>query len=205
MRVTYVFDAYCGWCYGFAPAVAELATEDWVDLRVISGSLFPRHAGAPIGAYPHIPAANARIAELTGAAFGSGYLALLAEGRFVMDSDAAAVGLVALKRAGGNDLRMAHAMQAAFYRYGHDLGKDATYVEIARRHGLELETVLDLLHQPETHRLAAGEQEEVRALGVAAYPTLLAHTESGTYRLGGPATSGERLKQLARAARGARP
>jgi putative protein-disulfide isomerase len=77
--LTYAFDAYCGWCYGFGPAVRAFAAAniDRIELRVISGGLFSGSRAAPISAYPHIPDANARIAQLTGVSFGDGYLRTL--------------------------------------------------------------------------------------------------------------------------------
>ena len=97
VKLTYVFDAYCGWCYGFGPAVREFAAANtWrVDLNVVSGGLFTGGRVAPIGTMPNVAGANARIAELTGVEFGSGYRALVADGRFQMDSTAAATGFAA--------------------------------------------------------------------------------------------------------------
>ncbi|MHC5908307.1 DsbA family protein, partial [Streptomyces sp. S6] len=87
-RLTYAFDAYCGWCYGFAPALHEFAAAnaDRIELEVLSGGLFTGPRALPASAFPHIPGANARIAELTGVAFGAGYRRMLAEGTVVMDS-----------------------------------------------------------------------------------------------------------------------
>ena len=40
--VTYAFDAYCGWCWGFSPTLLEFAAmnRDRIRLRVLSGGLF---------------------------------------------------------------------------------------------------------------------------------------------------------------------
>jgi putative protein-disulfide isomerase len=74
VAVTYAFDAYCGWCYGFSPALhAFAANADRIALRVISGGLFTGSRGAPIAAYPHIPEAITRITDLTGVSFGDGF------------------------------------------------------------------------------------------------------------------------------------
>ena len=95
VRLTYAFDAYCGWCYGYGPALREFAdaNADRIDLHVLSGGLFTGPRAQPIGAFPHIPGANARISELTGVTFGDAYQRVLAEGTRVMDSADAATGL----------------------------------------------------------------------------------------------------------------
>ena len=66
IRLTYVFDAYCGWCYGFAPALHEFAdaNADRIDLQVLSGGLFTGPKAQSIGAFPHIPGATARIMQM---------------------------------------------------------------------------------------------------------------------------------------------
>lgn len=117
IRLTHAFDAYCGWCFGFGPALHEFAevNAERIDLRVLSGGLFT--GGAPIAAYPHILEANQRISQLSGVTFGDGYLRLLADGSAVMDSIDAATGLVAL----GQGLDAAAAMQRAWYADGRSL------------------------------------------------------------------------------------
>ncbi|MFW5658939.1 MAG: hypothetical protein ACOCZ8_03040, partial [Bacteroidota bacterium] len=39
MKVIYVYDALCGWCYGFSPNIQQLHDEfgDRVDFEVVSG------------------------------------------------------------------------------------------------------------------------------------------------------------------------
>ena len=85
-RLTYAFDALCGWCYGFAPALHRFATDnaDRIELRVLSGGLFTGPRALPLAAYPHVPGANARIAELTGVTFGAAYQEVLALGAIAL-------------------------------------------------------------------------------------------------------------------------
>lgn len=112
-RLTYAFDAYCGWCYGFGPALHGFAAAnaDRIELRVLSGGLFTGSRALPVAAYPHVPGANKRIAQLTGVTFGAGYRRVLAEGTVVMDSADAAAGLVALRsQPGANALEAGAAM-----------------------------------------------------------------------------------------------
>ena len=79
-HLIYVFDSYCGWCYGFGPAIRERAARDDIFVEVRHGSLFGGDRAASLGAFAHIPQANARIAALTGARFGDGYQRLLESG-----------------------------------------------------------------------------------------------------------------------------
>ncbi|WP_119696871.1 DsbA family protein [Microbacterium halotolerans] len=199
VKLTYAFDALCGWCYGFGPALHEFADSnaDRIELDVRSGGLFSGEATGPISACPHIPAANERIARLTGVPFGAPYQRLLAEGTAVMDSTAAATGLVALRsQAPGRALEFAAAIQAAWYQQGQDLRDQAVYQEIAARCGLDVPAVTEAYASPSTRIAAERDFQYVRSLGVTRYPTLLVHTASGVQPLGGPVSRADALTSV---------
>lgn len=175
--VLYVFDAYCGWCWGNASLVQELASA-WapnVPVVVVSGGLFVGPRAAPIGAYPHIPDANRRIAGMSGARFGERYEALLRDGRFVLDSQGAAAAFAALRaQEPSRAVELAHRLQEAFYLHGHSLSDPATAIDIARLEGLDAEQVEQDLESGRAREWASRDFETARALGVSSYPTLLA-------------------------------
>ncbi|MFD5393216.1 DsbA family protein [Streptomyces sp. NPDC127097] len=195
-QLTYVFDAYCGWCYGFGPALHAFAdaNADRIDLRVVSGGLFTSLRALPVAAYPHVPAANTRITELTGVTFGPGYEQVLAEGTLVMDSTDAATGLAALRsRPGAHALDAAAAMQRAWYIDGRSLSDVQVYRDIAAGLGLDADAVAAAYGSGAARAQAEADFLEVRRLGVDGYPTLLLHTAHGADRLGGPVASADAL------------
>ncbi|MEV7388879.1 DsbA family protein [Streptomyces sp. NPDC091215] len=196
VRLTYAFDAYCGWCYGFEPALHEFAAAnaDRIELRVLSGGLFTGPRALPVSAYPHIPGANERIAQLTGVTFGDGYRAALADGTVVMDSADAATGLVALRsQPGASALDAAAALQRAWYVDGRSLSDPEVYRELATELGLDADATAAAFASPAARAEAESDFFEVRRLGVDSYPTLVLHTAHGTDRLGGPVSSADAL------------
>ena len=194
--LTYVFDAYCGWCHGFGPALRELvaARADRVEVEVISGGLFLGGNRAPLGAMPHVAQANRRITDLTGATFGDGYRRLAEDGSFIMDSEAAAVGFAALRSQDPERaLVLAGAMQHAFYVDGRSLSDASTYRRIAETNGLDPDAVLARRDSADAAVSAAADFARARDLGVASFPTLLVHTPTGVARLGGPTSTATQL------------
>lgn len=189
-KITYIFDAYCGWCYGFSEAINELATDPEVEVRVVHGSLFGDESTVRLGDFPHIPGANAQIVQLTGAVFGEPYQALLADGSMVMNSDDAARGLAALKLVGGEErgLEFATAMHTAFYQQGKSLSESATYAGIAEELGLEPQAAVSAFASEDAAALARKDQAWIAGLGVQSYPTPLLETAQG-YGIIGTATS----------------
>ncbi|MGW4891573.1 DsbA family protein [Kitasatospora sp. NPDC004240] len=187
MRLIYVYDAYCGWSYGFARTLADFTTRHpELPLEVVSGGLFTGDRRVPIRAFGHVRGANAAITELTGAEFGEGYLRLTADGSFVMDSEAAARGTAALLAAAGSPADPARSaagllarLQEAFYLDGLSLSDPATYRKVAEQAGLDADAVVAALSAPGTTAAARTDFHRSRELGVESFPTLLLDDGSG--------------------------
>ncbi|ARZ69233.1 DsbA family protein [Streptomyces sp. HU2014] len=196
-RLTYAFDAYCGWCYGFGPTIREFAAAnaDRIELTVLNGGLFTGPRAQPVSAYPYIPQADARIGELTGAVFGEGYAKAFADGTAVLDSAGAATALVALRQqAPERTLEFAGALQRAWYVDGRPLSDPATLRAVAETAGgVDADAVVAAHADPATRRAAEADFREVRRLGVDSFPTLLLHTPGGVRRLGGPMSDARTL------------
>ncbi|MBB5851822.1 DsbA family protein [Amycolatopsis umgeniensis] len=172
MRLIYVFDAYCGWSYGFARTMADVAhRHPDLPVEVVSGGLFLGGRRVPIRQFGYVQGANAEITRQTGAPFGESYERLIADGEFVMDSEAAARGMAALREvAPDRAVRLAALLQEAFYLDGLSLSEVSTYRMVARRAGLDEDAVEAALDGVP----AAADFQRARELGVTGYPTLLA-------------------------------
>ncbi|WP_116209144.1 DsbA family protein [Streptomyces olivoreticuli] len=186
-HVTYVFDAYCGWCHGFTPWLREaLADRPEVTVEVVSGGLFTGARRVPIRELTHIPTAWHRVTQVTGAAFGPSFLKLLEQGDFVMDSQDAATGLAGLRAlAPARALDFAAEMSHAFYMEGLSLSDPATYATLATRHGLDAATAAAALSDPDHRRRAHAEFTRARELGADAFPTIFTDNGTGPQRLHG--------------------
>ncbi|MDG9706703.1 DsbA family protein [Streptomyces sp. DH10] len=176
MKLVYVFDAYCGWSHGFSATLHEVvARRPGTPVEVISGGLFTGPRRVRIREFGYVQGANARIAELTGAEFGEAYERLIADGSFVMDSEAAARGVAALRRtAPGRAPELAAAVQHAFYVDGLSLSEAATYRAVAQAAGLDPDAVVSAFQAPEASNAAAEDFHRAAGLGVSGFPTLLA-------------------------------
>ena len=176
MKLVYAFDAYCGWSYGFAPTLTELVRRrPDLEVEVISGGLFTGPRRVPIREFGYVQGANAKISELTGVSFGAGYERTIADGSFVMDSEAAARGVAALRQAAPNRIvELAAAMQRAFYVDGQSLSDPATYRAIAEEMGLYPDAVVAMFTAEVSALAAQDDFARAAGLGVRSYPTLLA-------------------------------
>jgi len=200
MELVYVFDAYCGWSYGFARTMAAVAEEHReLPVSVVSGGLFTGERKVPIRQFGYVQGANARISEVTGVPFGEAYDRLIADGSFVMDSEAAARGFAALRQvAPSRAVELAALQQEAFYVDGLSLSDASTYRAIAAKAGLDADAVA--FESPASAEAAEADFRYARQLGVTSFPTLLAVSDGYTHPLAvGNATAEEVRERLAAA------
>lgn len=197
--ITYVFDAYCGWCHGFAEAFASFAAEhaDRIELTVISGGLFTGSRVVPMASLEFLKEANARINSLTGAVFSPANERLADDPEFRLDSTAAARGFAALRaQAPERSLEIAHAWQLAFFRDGQSLSRVETARETAAALGLDADAVAATLDDPASLRAAQDDFRLARTLGVDGYPTVLVRLPDGQLgRLGSAVSTAAELTQ----------
>ena len=175
LRLTYVFDPLCGWCYGFSATMQAFhAGHPELPLEVISGGLFVGERVAPLSAYPFIAQANLQVTARSGAVFGAGFDALLEEGELVLDSESAAAGYAVLRAlaAPQQALALAAAVQRAFYIDGKDLNDPFTYQEIARAQGIDAQLVAARLAGPGAAAAAQADFARAQRMGAGSFPTL---------------------------------
>ncbi|MGW0583035.1 DsbA family protein [Streptomyces sp. NPDC002920] len=200
MKLVYVFDAYCGWSHGFSDTLREVVSRHpGLPVEVVSGGLFVGGRRVPIREFGYVQGANAKISELTGAEFGDSYERLIADGSFVMDSEAAARGVAALRKtAPDRAVELAVALQHAFYVDGRSLSDPATYRQVADTAGLDTDAVLGAFDSPEAQGAAEADFRRTAELGVTGFPTLIAVDGSRTVLLArGHATADEVDHRLA--------
>jgi putative protein-disulfide isomerase len=176
MRLIYVFDAYCGWSHGFSGTLREItARHPELPVEVVSGGLFVGPRRVPVREFGFIKGANAQIHEKTGAVFGDAYERLIADGSFVMDSEAAARGVAALRQAAPDRAaELAIAVQNAFYLHGLSLSDPGTYRTVAAEAGLDGDKVAAAFTNPQSMNAAATDFQRAARLGVTGFPTLIA-------------------------------
>ena len=146
MRITYLFDPLCGWCYGAGPVVEKLARLDGVALELAPTGLFAGAASRPMDTQfaSYAWQNDQRIARLTGQPFSDAYREhVLGAVGGLFDSAPATLGLVAVGLdSPALEFDALKTLQHARYQEGRntsDLGvvsetlAAAGFVETARR------------------------------------------------------------------------
>ncbi len=180
-EVIYVGDPMCSWCWGGSPGLKQLEAEAigrGLPFRVLVGGLragggdpwndrfkgFLRHHWT-------------EIAERTGQPFS---LRFLDRPAFNYDTEPACRAFVVLRgmleeTAGARTgvYEAFAAIQRRFYTEGEDPTEPGFYESICTAHGLDFGTFLTRFEHPDAKRATAAEFQEVRAMGVSGFPTVL--------------------------------
>jgi putative protein-disulfide isomerase len=179
IKITYYYDALCGWCYGFSPVFNQIYAEyqSKITFDVVSGGLFLGNRVGPINEVaPYIKAGAYKTVEsTTGVKFGKGFIENgLEQGKMMLNSLYPAIALCIVKADyPEHTVAFAGLLHQAFYVDGMDPVKVDGYAAYAASLGIDTAEFNEKMKNPvyEQHALAefsfAGQQ------GLGGYPALV--------------------------------
>lgn len=205
MKLLYVGDPMCSWCYGFGKEMTALmAMHQGLELQIIVGGL--RAGGTEVldQAGKQFRLTHwARVEAASGLPFNRE--ALMARENFVYDTEPVCRAVVAARRLApqADLLAVFRALQHAFYVDGRDTTDGRVLAEVvAAQLGVDVETVLRTWRDDVTIALASADFARARALGVRSFPALLLERDDGIVEIsGGYAQAAQLDQQLLRALR----
>ncbi|UCV06726.1 DsbA family protein [Dechloromonas denitrificans] len=177
----YIYDPLCGWCYGAAPLVG--AAREILAVQAHGGGMMTganRQQVTPqLRAY--VKQHDARIAQLTGQAFGPAYAdGLLHASGVVLDSEPPTAAILAAEAIAGRGLDMLAQLQIAHYIEGRRIAEPATLSEVAAELGLDAETFATAFAQ-QSGAAVQRHIEETRHLmaevGARGFPSFVLETD----------------------------
>jgi putative protein-disulfide isomerase len=141
LRLTYLFDPLCGWCYGAAPVIGALAEDADVHLDLLPTGLFSGAGARPMddGFAAYAWGNDQRIARLTGQVFSDLYRRdVLADRTQMFDSGPATLALTAARESGvASEIAAFHAIQVARYVDGRNTSNLAVLADTLKQIGLD--------------------------------------------------------------------
>jgi len=165
MRITYLFDPLCGWCYGATPALERLSTLDDVRIELAPTGLFAGDHARPMDAQfaAHAWQNDQRIQRLTGQVFSEAYRRnVLNQPGGLFDSAPATLAVVAVGLTDpAGQIAALKALQRARYVDGRNNSDIAVVVEVLDAAGFT-EAALQVRH-PDAPVLAAYRQSVAAA------------------------------------------
>jgi putative protein-disulfide isomerase len=172
MRLVYIADPLCSWCYGFGPELAKLLARH-PDTRVdlVMGGLRPFNREPATDAFKGMIREHwDHVAAASGLPFDRA--AIDREG-FVYDTEPACRAVVTgraldASRAPG----LMNAIQRAFYRDARDVMRAEVLADIAAECGYDRDTFLAQLESGDMREQTKQDFATAQSMGVSGFPTL---------------------------------
>ncbi|OOS23980.1 disulfide bond formation protein DsbA [Moraxella porci DSM 25326] len=175
MKVYYLFDPLCGWCYGAKPALETVASQYPVELTPTG--LFFRSGRVMDADFAQYAWGNdERIERLTGQPFSTAYRENVLQGGGQFDSQNSLLALTAVREmAPEQEINVLSALQTARYVDGRDNADLNVIADILHTQGLG--DVVPKLHDPQTEQALLARinfgQRLTQRLGVSGVPQLV--------------------------------
>jgi putative protein-disulfide isomerase len=175
-KIIYVYDALCGWCYGFSPVIKSVYEryQNQFDFEVLSGGMMLGSRTGPIGVVaPFIKTAYHTVEEVTGVVFGEGFLREVEKGDMILDSEKPAIGLAVFKSYQPDKaILFAHDIQNCINFDGKAPNDEDLYRFIAVNHGIDPDEFIHKMHLEEYKQAAYYEFSLAKQLQVSGFPAV---------------------------------
>lgn len=184
-EIIYVFDGYCGWCWGISEVIVRLKREfgDRFLFRAVSGGLVVGNRIGPIGDFAdYVVRAIPRVEEMTGAVFSEPHRARMRDKTTMQDSrvpaTAFAVALAASPKTDGVEL--AHDILALNFKEGADVSQPESYATVLKKYGADAVRFAADYKEGKLFALADEQFQFAREIGADSFPTIV-YARDGHY------------------------
>jgi putative protein-disulfide isomerase len=171
LKLLYIHDPLCGWCYAAAPLVHAAAREG-IDITLLGGALWPQPTTLPREMRLRIREADKRISAMTGQVFGEAYHEHLLPGdSLVLESRPPLAALLAVRALDPSlELAMLQAIQRAHYVEARRVVDPAVLTSLAEGLGLDREAFARAMQEAPVEQHVAEARALMRRTGVAGFP-----------------------------------
>jgi putative protein-disulfide isomerase len=204
-EIIYVYDALCGWCYGFSPVMEKFYDQHKNEYKftVISGGMITGSRIGPLSEMAeYIGKAYKDVEKASGVKFGEVYLKkTLKEGKVILTSEPSAKALCVYKSFNAdNAVKFASALQKAIYFDGADPSDIALFASYAQKLGVDGEEFKKRM-QDESFTIKAKEEFNYSSqLGVTGFPTVFIKKDNKISIISGGFCTYENLEQRVKSA-----
>ncbi|MCA6952442.1 DsbA family protein [Pectobacterium polaris] len=140
VRLHYIYDPLCGWCYGAAPLALAALEIDGLDLILHGGGMMTGSNSRTITPewHDYVIPHDRRIAQMTGQTFGEAYYeGLLRDTSVVLDSAPPTAAVLAAEAMDDKGMAMLHEIERAHYVSGLKIVDAAVLRQCAEAIGLD--------------------------------------------------------------------
>ena len=187
-KIIYVYDALCGWCYGFSNVITQLEEKynHIFEFEVISGGMVRgERIGSISSIAPYIKKAYKDVEQRSGVKFGEKFInETLEDESVIMSSIKPAIALSIIKeKYPERAVKAAAAIQKTFYLEGLGLDILENYKKLAMLADMSESEFINKMQEEKYLGLAEQDFYASHQLGVSGFPTLLLEVNGKNYVL----------------------
>lgn len=186
--IYYIYDAYCGWCYGFSPVIKKLYEnyKNSLAFDVLSGGMIlpekPVHISVTA---EYIKAAYPKVEELTGIKFGSDFLWHINnpdDSDWYLYSEKSAIALCIFKEiCPERAVEFAVDLEHALNFEGRDLCDDEAYRHLLAKYEIDETDFYTKLKEHKYKEMAYDEFQIVKELSITGFPCVLLQVDETNF------------------------
>lgn len=185
-KFIYVYDALCGWCYGFSPVIKKVyeVYHETSDFEVISGGMVLDEKAGVVDKEraEYILGAIPRVEEFTGVKFGDAYKEQLANHSLYQSSLKPAIALAVFKTYHHKQaVLFASSIQNAAFKEGKNLEEDQTYLDLISTTDIDANIFQKQLHNDDFAYAAHQEFKHAADMGITGFPALILQKDDQYY------------------------
>ncbi len=201
VQIVYIYDALCGWCFGFSNVIKRLSEEYKTDFDfdVLSGGMIigEREGVLDPQFSKYILETIPRLEEHSGAKIGELYKQQIEDNTLYQSSLKPSIALCVFKTFYHQDaIAFASALQQEQFVNGKSLEDDNTYTALANQFGIDEKEFIQKIRSDEFRSAAFDEFKFVQQLGVTGFPAVVAIHRQEFYWVGRGYQSYEKLKPV---------
>lgn len=186
LKLYYVQDALCGWCYGMGPVIKRLHEEQGqkYTFEVLSGGMIRGNNVRPIsGMADYIRQVAPRLEETTGVKLTEVYhREILDKGVYISNSEPPAVAMAILKEQfPEQQVPLAAAIQEQHFVAGKDLNEVETYLPVVQAFGADEAGFREKFVARDYLEKARKEFELVSNWGINGFPAIVCKANEKLY------------------------
>lgn len=199
VKIIYVFDPMCGWCFGFGNVMKTFAAnhKDSFDFDIISGGMVVGEREGPVGDFAdYILSAYHRVEEYSGAKFGQPYLDQLKTKSIWSSSVKPAIAIETFKTFHPEHaIAFAHAVQSAYFVDGKDLRDEQVYKTLIAPYHINENEFISKLNSDTLYQTTLTGFQTSSNLGVTGFPAVIMVHKGKYYAVARGYTNIETLTQ----------
>lgn len=200
MKLIYIYDPLCGWCYGFTPVIQQLQQQyaGKMEFEILSGGMLTGDNRRPASSmHAYILQAHTRVEETTGVKFGAAFLHQYLASQEIMDSVKPSVALTVFKQyQPENAIDFAHDMQVALNYEGISLNNNMVYEQLATKYHIPAAEFVTKMEDEHNRYATQQEFQMVQQWGITGFPAAILDTGKQLYMIAKGYTPLARLQEV---------